>query len=73
MRGLPAAVQAAHVAQEAAVVRPPDISELVAQALDTYRREVAGGEWAALAASRMEADLGELIAQAPPPAARGGR
>ena len=64
MRGGPAEVQAAPVAQEAAVVRPLDISELRAQALDTYRREVAGGEWAAHAASGMEADVGELIAQA---------
>ena len=64
MRGLLAEVQAAPVAPEAAVLRPPDISEVLAQALDTYRREVAGGAWAAHAASGMEADVGELIAQA---------
>ena len=62
MRGLPAAVPAEPMAQEAAVVRPPDIGELLAQALDTYRREVAGGEWAARAATGTEADVGELIA-----------
>ena len=64
MRGLPAEAQAAPVAQGAAVVRPPDISELLAQARDTYRRQVAGGEAAAQAASGMEADVGELSAQA---------
>ena len=62
MRGLPAEAQA--LAQEAAVARPPDISELLAQAVDTYRREVAGGERAAHAACGMEADVGELIVQA---------
>ena len=33
MKGLPAAVQAALVAHGAAVTGPPDISELLAQAL----------------------------------------
>ena len=64
MKGLPAAVQAALVAQGAAVVRPPDISELLAQALDTYRQEVAGGEWATPAATGTDANVGELIAHA---------
>ena len=64
MRGLPAEAQAAPVAQQEAVASPPDISELLAQALDTYRREVAGGERAAPAASGMEADIDELTAQA---------
>ena len=64
VRGLPAAVEAALVAQGAAVVGPPDISELLAQALETYRREVAGGEWAAPAATGTDADVGELIVHA---------
>ena len=64
MRGLPAEVQAAPAAQDAAAARPQDISELLAQALDTYRREVAGGEGAAQEAPGNEADVGELIAQA---------
>ena len=64
MGGLPAEVQAAPAAQEAAAARPRDISELLAQALDTYRREVAGGEGAAQAAWGNEADVGELIVQA---------
>ena len=64
MRGLPAEVQAAPAAQDAAAARLPNISELLAQALDTYRRQVAGGEGAAQAAPGKEADVGELIAQA---------
>ena len=64
LRGLPTEVQAAPAAQDAAAARPPDIRELLAQALDTYRREVAGGEGAAQAAPGKEADVGELIAQA---------
>ena len=36
MRGLPAAVQAAPGAQGTAAPGPPDISELLAQALETY-------------------------------------
>ena len=64
MRGLPAEVQAAPAAQDAAAARPRDINELLVQALDTYRREVAGGEGAAQAAPGKEADVGELIAQA---------
>ena len=64
MRGLPAEVQAAPAAQDAAAARPRDISELLVQALDTYRREIAGGEGAAQAAPGKEADVGELIAQA---------
>ena len=57
-------MQAAPAAQDAAAARPRDISELLAQALDTYRREVAGGEGAAQAAPGKEGDVGELIAQA---------
>ena len=59
-----AEVQATHTTQEAAAARPRDISELLAQAHDTYRREAAGGEGAAQAASGSEADVGELIAHA---------
>ena len=62
--GLPAEVQAAPTAQEAAAARPRDISELLAQALDTYRPKVTGGEGAAHAAKGNEAYVGELIAQA---------
>ena len=51
-------------AREAAAARPRDIGELLAQALDAYRREAAGGEGAAQAAPGSEADVGELIAQA---------
>ena len=64
MGGLLAEVQAAPAAREAAAARPRDISELLAQALDTYRREVAGGEGGAQAAQGNEADVGELIARA---------
>ena len=48
----------------AAETGPRDISELLAQALDAYRRDAAGGEGAAQAAPGSEADVGELIAQA---------
>ena len=64
MGGPAAEVQAAHAAQEAAAAGPRDISELLAQPLDAYRREAAGGEGAAQAAPGSEADVGELIAQA---------
>ena len=64
MRGLPAEVQAAPAAQDAAAARPRAISELLAQALDKYRREAAGGKGAAQAAPGKEADVGGLIAQA---------
>ena len=64
MRELPAEVQVAPAAKDAAAARPRDSSELLAQAVDTYRREVAGGEGAAQAAPGKEADVGELIAQA---------
>ena len=64
MGGTTAKVQAAHAAQEAAAAGPRDISQLLAQALDAYRREAAGGEGAAQAAPGSEADVGELIAQA---------
>ena len=64
MGGPTAGVQAADAAQEAAEAGPRDISELLAQALDVYRREAAGSEGAAQAAPGSEADVGELIAQA---------
>ena len=64
MGGLPAEVQAAPAAQEGAAARPRDISKLLAQALDTYRQEAAGGGGAAQAATGSEADVGELMAQA---------
>ena len=51
-------------AQEAAAVGPRDISELLAQALDAYRRTTAGGDGAAPEAPGTGADAGELIAQA---------
>ena len=64
MGGPTAGVQAANAAQEAAAAGPRDISELLAQALDAYRREAAGSEGATQAAPGSEADVGELIAQA---------
>ena len=62
--GPAAGVQAADAVQEAAAAGPRDISELLAQALDAYRREAAEGKGAAPAAPGREADVGELIAQA---------
>ena len=62
--GHTAEVQAASLAQEEAAAGPGDISQLLAQALDAYWREAAGGEGAAQAAPRSEADVGELITQA---------
>ena len=59
MWGPTAEVQTTHATQEAR-----DISELLAQALDAYRREAAGGEGAAQAAPGSEANVNELIAQA---------
>ena len=64
MKGLPAAVQAMPVAQGAAVAGPPNISELLAQALEMYQREAAGGAQAEPAATGADTDVGELIAQA---------
>ena len=52
--------QAGEAAQEAAVAGPRDISELLAQALEAYRRTAAGSDGAAPEG----ADAGELIAQA---------
>ena len=52
--------QAGDAAQEAAVAGPRDISELLAQALEAYRRTAAGSDGAAPEG----ADAGELIAQA---------
>ena len=51
------------------MVGPRDISELLAPALETYLWEVADGEWAPPAATRTDADVGELIAH-PPAASR---
>ena len=59
--GRPAAgEQAGDTAQEAAVAGPRDISELLAQALEAYRRTAVGSGGAAPEG----ADAGELIAQA---------
>ena len=52
--------RAGDAAQEAAVAGPRDISELLAQALEAYRRTAAGSDGAALEG----ADAGELIVQA---------
>ena len=52
--------QAGNPAQEAAVAGPRDISKLLAQALEVYRRTAAGSDGAAPEG----ADAGELIAQA---------
>ena len=52
--------RAGDAAQEAAVDGPRDISELLAQALEAYRRTAAGSDGAAPEG----ADAGELIAQA---------
>ena len=52
--------QAGDAAQEAAVASPRDISELLAQALEAYRRTAAGSDGAA----PERADAGELMAQA---------
>ena len=41
--GPTAEVQAASAVQDAAATGPRDISELLAQALEAYRREAAGG------------------------------
>ena len=62
--GPTAEVQAESAAQQAAATGPRDISELLAQALDAYRREAARGEGAAHATPGSEADVSELIAQA---------
>ena len=56
--------QAGDAAQEAAAAGPRDISELLAQALEAYRRTAAGGHGAAPEAPGRGADAGELIAQA---------
>ena len=52
------------MAQGEAMVSPADISELLEKAPETYRREVAGSEWAAPTAPGTDADVGELIAKA---------
>ena len=58
--------QAGDAAQEAAASGPRDISELLAQALEAYRRTAAGGDGAAPEGPGRGADAGELIAQALP-------
>ena len=71
--GPKAEVQATQATQGAAAAGPRDISELLAQALDAYRREAAGGEGAAQAAPGSDADVGELIAQTSRLSPRGRR
>ena len=61
--------QAGDAAQEAAVAGPRDISELLAQTLEAYRRTAAGSDGAAPEG----ADAGELIAQALAAVHRGRR
>ena len=56
--------QTGDAAQEAAAAGPRDISELLAQALEAYRRTAAGRDGAAPEAPGRGADAGELIAQA---------
>ena len=56
--------QVGDAAQEAAAAGPRDISELLAQALEAYRRTAAGGGGAAPEGPGRGADAGELIAQA---------
>ena len=56
--------QAGDAAQEAAAAGPRDIKELLAQALEAYRRKAAGGDGAALEGPGRGVDAGELIAQA---------
>ena len=67
MKGLPAAVHATPVTQGAAVAAPPDISELLEEALEKYRREAEGGAQAEPAATGLDIHhsyIGALIAQA---------
>ena len=64
MGGPTAGERAGDAAQEAAAAGPRDISELLAQTLDAYRRAAAGSDGAAPAAPGREANVGELIAQA---------
>ena len=64
MGGPTAGERAEDAAQEAAAAGPRDMSELLAQALDAYRRAAAGSEGAAPAAPGGEADVDNLIAQA---------
>ena len=63
--------QAGDAAQEAAAAGPRDISELLAQALEAYRRTAAGGDGAAPEAPGRGADAGELIASGGQDAGRG--
>ena len=56
--------QAGYAAQESAAAGPRDISELLAQALEAYRRTAARGDGAAPEGPGRGADAGELIAQA---------
>ena len=64
MGGPTAGERAGDAAQEAAAAAPRNISELLAQALDAYRRAAAESDGAAPEAPGREADVGELIAQA---------
>ena len=64
MGGPTAGERAEDAGQEAAAAGPRDISELLALALDAYRRAAAGSEGAVPGAPGREADVGELIAQA---------
>ena len=64
MGGPTAGERAGDAAQEAAAAGPRDIGELLAQALDAYRRAAAGSDGVAPEAPGREADVGELIAQA---------
>ena len=72
MKGLLAAMQAAPLAQGAAVAGPPDMSALLAQSMEAYGREAAGGEQAEPAATWTDGDVGELIAQALAPSRHQG-
>ena len=68
--------QAGDAAQEAAVAVPRDISELLAQALEAYRRTGAGSDGAAPEGPGRGAEAGERIAQAlaaVPPRAEGAK
>ena len=64
MWGPTAGERAGDAAQEAAAAGPRDIGELLAQALDAYRRAAARSDGAASEAPGRDADVGELIAQA---------
>ena len=56
--------QAGDAERESAAAGLRDISELLAQALEAYRRTAAGGDGVAPEGPGRGADTGELIAQA---------